>query len=82
MDCTHRHVIARAGKSAGDRVNRLSTDAKVAQLDCSVSGQDDIAGFDVTVDNMPVVKVIETAKYLITGQHNKSTVAKSGVRRP
>jgi len=55
MAQTYRHVKARSGESTGDGINRLSTDAKVAELDRSIPSKQDVAWFDVSVHNFALM---------------------------
>lgn len=49
---THRHVGSTAGTtSLGLRVNKAPADAKVAQLDLTFSIQENVGGFDISVDD-------------------------------
>ena len=44
---THTHVRARADKGVGDRVDELSRNAEIAQLDVARGVHEDVGGFYV-----------------------------------
>lgn len=58
---THCHVGSTASAAGlGFGVNKASTDAKVAKFDLTFSIEEDVGGFDVTVDDtMCLFKVLQ-----------------------
>lgn len=72
---SHRHVGSTAGAPGlGLGVNEAAADAKVAQLDLTFSVQEDVGGFDVSVDD-PVLflQVQQRLHYLKFHKRLKTT---------
>lgn len=67
---THRHVGSTAGAAGlGLGVHEASADAKVAQFDLAFSVQEDVGGFDVSVDDTMFFFQVQQRLYYLEQKH-------------
>lgn len=62
-DTLRRHVVARAYKRV--RISpraEFSRDAEIAELDLAASAEQDVTGFDITVDDLSAVQVCQAVQ--------------------
>lgn len=58
LGATHGHVVARPRECPRNRIHQLSTDPKVAQLDRSITRNDDVRRLNISVDDAPLMQVV------------------------